>query len=443
MEALVAALGGTAWTVLFFIVGLSIIVFVHEYGHYIVGRWTGIHSEVFSVGFGPVLWSRTDRRGTRWQIAAIPFGGYVKFLGDADASSVRSTDVSGLSAAERRHTMAGAPLWARSATVFAGPLANFILSFALFAGLTLAMGVVNETPSVGKMRALPAVGESLKEGDVILALDGQKTPDWESFGLVSEGLLGKATVVYTVRRGAEEVSVSGPHPQAVIVAEVSIRSAALDAGIMIGDIVLKAGGQDIKDFDQLVQIVTSSGGKPVPLTIWRDGKTFDLSLTPRLRVAPDNKTGELTERYLLGLGSGLVFEPGLRAAGPWDAVSVAGQNMWRTAEASFEGLKKMIQGLISTCGLSGAIGMAKTIGDAARIGVETLIAVLAALSLGIGIINLFPIPVLDGGHLMFHAYEAVTRRKPSERVLGVLMTVGLTVVLSLMIFALSRDLMCA
>ena len=119
MDTIVAALGGTVWTALFFVLALSVIVFVHEYGHYIVGRWSGIHSEVFSIGFGPVLFSRTDKRGTRWQVAAIPFGGYVKFLGDADASSVRQGDVSGLSADERRHTMAGAPLWARTATVAA------------------------------------------------------------------------------------------------------------------------------------------------------------------------------------------------------------------------------------------------------------------------------------------------------------------------------------
>ena len=120
MSDIVALLGGTAWTVVFFIIGLSIIIFVHEYGHYIVGRWSGIHAEVFSLGFGPVLWQRRDRRGTQWQIAAIPFGGYVKFLGDADVASTRAKDESGLSPEEKRHTLEGAPLWARSATVFAG-----------------------------------------------------------------------------------------------------------------------------------------------------------------------------------------------------------------------------------------------------------------------------------------------------------------------------------
>lgn len=443
MDMIVAALGGTVWTVAFFVLALSVIVFVHEYGHYIVGRWSGIHSEVFSVGFGPVLFSRTDRRGTRWQVAAIPFGGYVKFLGDADASSVRPGDVSGLSTAERRHTMAGAPLWARTATVAAGPVFNFILAFLLFVVVAFVTGTVREEPTVGKMHALPSSGESLHEGDVILALNGKPTPDWNSFGTIADDAKGQSTVSYTVRRGGEEVTVVGPHPNAVIVGDVTIRSAALDAGIEIGDVLVAAGGQKLQDFNQLVSIITESGGKPVPLTIWREGKTLELSLTPRLRVAPDNDTGELTERYMIGLASGLVFERAVRPVSLWEAATGAANAMWLTTESMFVGLGKMFQGMISTCGLSGAIGMAKTVGDAARIGIDAFVAVVATLSLGIGIINLFPIPVLDGGHLVFYAYEAATRRKPSEKALNILMTVGLTLVLSLMIFALSRDLVCA
>ena len=160
--------GGTAWTVFFFVVALSIIVFVHEYGHYIVGRWTGIHAEVFSLGFGPVLWSRVDRRGTRWQLAAVPFGGYVKFLGDADASSVRAGEVSGLSESERRHTMLGAPLWARALTVAAGPVFNFILTFVVMAGLLIHSGLPDDVPTVGSMVATPFEGPSLEPGDVIV-----------------------------------------------------------------------------------------------------------------------------------------------------------------------------------------------------------------------------------------------------------------------------------
>jgi regulator of sigma E protease len=441
METIVAALGGTAWTVAFFVLALSVIVFVHEYGHYIVGRWSGIHSEVFSIGFGPVLFSRTDRRGTRWQVAAVPFGGYVKFLGDADASSVRQSDVSGLSAYERRHTMAGAPLWARAATVAAGPVFNFILTFSMLAGLSLAVGAPREEPTVGKMRAFPYAGPTLQEGDVILAVEGRPTPDWDVFRTVTEALKGRAALAYTVRRGTQERVVNGPHPLAPVVGGVQIRSAAMDAGLREGDIILKAGGRDVTYFDELPEIVSASKGQPVTLTVWRKGSAFDVTLTPRIRTVDDGNGG-FTERYLLGLYSGLFFEPATRPVGPWEAVSDAAGSMWAMTATTFSGLWHMIQGAISSCNLSGAIGMAETAGDAARNGAESFVGMLAILSLGVGILNLFPIPILDGGHLVFHAYEAVTRRQPSERALRLLTTAGLALVLSIMIFGLSRDLLC-
>lgn len=441
METVVAALGGTAWTVAFFIIALSVIVFVHEYGHYIVARWSGIHSEVFSIGFGPVLFSRTDKRGTKWQVAAIPFGGYVKFLGDADATSVRQGSVEGLSATERRHTMAGAPLWARTVTVAAGPVFNFILTFVLLVGLALAIGVPQNEPTVGKMRAFPFEGVALQEGDVIKAVDGQPTPDWETFRDVTGKLKGKAFLSYKVQRGLDVLDVTGPHPQAPVIGGVQIRSAAMDAGLQEGDVILKAGGTDISYFDELPEIVAASKGEPVTLTVWRDGKTFEQTLAARIRTVDDGNGG-FTERYLLGLYSGLFFEPATRSVGAVEAAETAAQGMWAMTSATFSGLYHMIQGAISSCNLSGAIGMAETAGDAARNGAESFVTMLAVLSLGVGILNLFPIPILDGGHLVFYAYEAVTRRQPSERALRVLMTVGLALVLTIMLFGLSRDLMC-
>jgi regulator of sigma E protease len=436
-----AAIGGTAWTVFFFVVALSIIVFVHEYGHYIVGRWSGIHSEVFSVGFGPVLWKRRDKRGTQWQIAAIPFGGYVKFMGDADATSVRHADVSGLSATERRHTMAGAPLWARSATVAAGPVANFILTFVLLAGILLVLGVPRDAPTVGSLRAMPVEGAWLEEGDVILALDGIATPDRATFGEVVGDLPANAAVAYRVLRDGQEVTVEGPHPFAPVVGQVMIRSAAIDAGLQAGDVILRAAGQEVTTFAQLPEIVAASKGGPVPLTVWRAGETFDLTLTPRVRTV-EGADGGFAERYQIGIVAGLAFEPAMRSTGPWETVTLAAGQMWEMTTTTFSGIWHMISGAISSCNLSGAIGMAETMGDAARNGAESFIVMMAVLSLGVGILNLFPIPVLDGGHLVFHAYEAVTRRPPSERALRVLMSIGLTLVIGLMVFGLSRDLTC-
>ena len=436
-----AMAGGTAWTVFFFIIALSIIVFVHEYGHYIVGRWTGIHAEVFSLGFGPVLWSRHDRRGTRWQIAAIPFGGYVKFLGDADATSVTQGDVAGLSARERRHTMAGAPLWARAATVAAGPVFNFILTFFLIGGMLIYTGVPREEMTVERLLPTPFVGPSLLPGDVILAMNGMAVPDAEGFGKVLEALPEAASIDYTVRRDGAEVTVQGPHPLPPVAVMVLLRSAAMDAGLQEGDVILTAAGKDVTLFSQLPGIVAAGKGAPVPLTVWRDGKTFDVTLTPRIRSVQDDKGG-FVDKYQIGLGGGLAFELANRQTGVCETVSLTGEAMWRLTTTTFSGLWHTVAGKISSCNFSGVIGMAETMGDAARSGLQTFVEMMAVLSLGVGILNLFPIPVLDGGHLVFHAYEAVVRRPPSARVLQVMMTAGLALVLSLMIFALSRDLVC-
>ena len=151
--------GGLIWTLVAFVIALSVIVAIHEYGHYIVGRWTGIKADVFSIGFGPVLWSRPDKHGTRWQIAALPFGGYVKFAGDANAASGKDEAAMAAVADDPealRHTMHGAPLWARTLTVAAGPVFNFALSILIFFGVALSVGVPREPLTVGDIRALPS-----------------------------------------------------------------------------------------------------------------------------------------------------------------------------------------------------------------------------------------------------------------------------------------------
>ncbi len=164
---------------------------------------------------------------------------------------------------------------------------------------------------------------------------------------------------------------SGPHPLAPIVGEVQIRSAAMDAGLQSGDVILKAGGKDVTFFDELPDIVSASKGQPVSLSVWRDGKTFDVTLTPRIRTVDDGNGG-FTERYLLGLYSGLFFEPAVRSTGVWEALTGAANGMWVMTKTTFSGLWHMIQGAISSCNLSGAICMAETAGDAARNGCKAL-----------------------------------------------------------------------
>jgi regulator of sigma E protease len=442
-SSLIAGAGNTAWTVVFFVVALSVIVAVHEYGHYIVGRWSGIHAEVFSLGFGPVLFSRVDKHGTRWQLAALPLGGYVKFLGDKDAASAPDAEVlAGLSAAERRHTMSGAPLWARAATVAAGPVFNFVLALVVYIGMITYSGVATDLPMVGKLMPTPFQGATLVEGDQVLALNGTATPDLATYIKVGSELPPAATVTYKVDRNGQALDVQGPHPFLPIVGAVHPQNAAMAAGIKVGDVILSAGGTAVTAFSELPPLVEATAGAPIDLKIWRAGAVIDLTLTPNRRDIP-KADGSFETRWLVGLSGGLLFDPETRRAGVLETVTLAVEQTWFVAKASLSGLWHVVTGAISSCNISGPIGMAEVMGDAARSGPEVFLGMLAALSMGIGLLNLFPIPVLDGGHLMFYAYEAVVGKAPSTRVLGVLMTAGLALVLSFMAFALSNDFFCS
>ncbi len=221
MIDLIPTFGSALWTLAAFIIALSVIVAIHEFGHYIVGRWTGIHAEVFSLGFGPVLYSRQDRRGTRWQVAALPLGGYVKFLGDSDAASGRDAAlINTIDESELRQTMHGAPLWARAATVAAGPVFNFALSIIVFAAVLMIRGIAADPLTVGELRPMP--GEiGLQAGDVIEAIEGRPTPPIDEIeGFVSD-LPERTTLSYTVERDGREVTVDAPHPYPPIVVGVS------------------------------------------------------------------------------------------------------------------------------------------------------------------------------------------------------------------------------
>ena len=172
--------GGFLSTVLPFVVVLGIVVFVHEYGHYIVARWCGIKSDVFSIGFGPVIWARRDRQGTLWQVAALPLGGYVKFKGDSDGASRSDPEaLKRMSRAERAASFHGASVGRRMLTVLAGPVFNFILTIAIFAGMALWQGVATDRPTVGEIEALPGVEQPLQPGDVLLAVGGTEVASFE------------------------------------------------------------------------------------------------------------------------------------------------------------------------------------------------------------------------------------------------------------------------
>ncbi|GHF56024.1 RIP metalloprotease RseP [Seohaeicola zhoushanensis] len=447
ITGLIPQFGGFAYTVVAFVVALSVIVAVHEYGHYIVGRWSGIHAEVFSLGFGPVLWSRVDKRGTRWQVAALPFGGYVKFLGDSNAASGKDeaamSQVSADPAAMRR-TMHGAPLWARTATVAAGPVFNFVLSILIFAGIFMARGIASDPLTVGEIRALPAGSYELQTGDEILAIGGLPLPsfdasdDWDAF---RAQLPPTEELDYSVRRDGAEMTVKGPFLYPPLIDAVMPRSAAMDIGLEAGDVITSVDGAPIFAFDQLKSQVESSDGRALKLEVWRNGTIHEFALVPRSVDEPQSD-GSFATQWRIGVVSSMAFAAAREPAGVLTALEGAVSQMVGTVTTSISGLWHIVTGAISTCNISGPIGIAKASGDTASQGAQTFIWFIASLSTAVGLLNLFPIPALDGGHLVFYAYEAVAGRPPSDLALRVMMSIGITALLSLMAFALLNDVFC-
>lgn len=430
-----ATLGGSAFTLIAFVVALSIIVAIHEYGHYIVGRWCGIHAEVFSLGFGPVLYARTDKRGTQWQIAALPFGGYVKFLGDANAAGVGETGE--VVAADFRRSMHGAQLWARSLTVLAGPVFNFILSILIFAGGSMFDGRLTDPITYEAGRDLPApfVNE-LQSGDILVAVQGISIESEED---IADQLPVQAVLDYDIIRGGQEMTVQGPYFMPPAATGINPRSAADDAGLRKGDLITAMDGNQVVAFSELITAVNAAEGAALVVSVWRDGETFDLEMSPR-RVDLPLPEGGFETRWLLGVAGEPFFTAATETLGPWEAVTNGVSMLNRILASSLSGMWHIASGKISTCNLSGPVAIAQTSGSMAAQGATDFIWFLGMLSAAVGMINLFPIPVLDGGHLVFHAYEAVFRRKPTEKAFNVLMMMGLSLIGAMMIFALLNDL---
>ena len=444
--SLIPQFGGLIWTIVAFILALSVIVAIHEYGHYIVGRWSGIHADVFSIGFGPVLWSRHDRRGTKWQVAALPFGGYVKFAGDSNAASGK--DVAAMEAAARdpeafRSTMHGAPLWARTATVAAGPVFNFVLSILVFAAVAFIGGQDREPLTVGALEPLPVETRGLEPGDVLLEVGGVPVParTSDAYSEFLDTIPKEPVLTYRVLRNGVETEVQDAYLLPALVSGLSPQSAALDVGMAVGDVVTAIDGTPVFAFSQLKDAVESSDGRVLQLDVWRNGQELTFALAPKRRDEPQADGGFRTE-WRIGVASGLSIEPARESLGPGASLLRGVQRTGDIISGSITGLWHMIAGNIGTCNLSGPVGIAQVSGQMASQGVLSFVVFIAVLSTAVGLLNLFPIPALDGGHLVFYAYEAVVGRPPSDSALRFLMTIGLTLVLSLMIFALWNDFRC-
>ena len=439
--ASIPVVGDVLLPIIAFLIVLSVVVFVHEYGHYIVGRWCGIGAEVFSVGFGKVIWSRTDSRGTKWQVAALPLGGYVKFVGDTDPASAGSQEDAALTERQRAQAFHHAPLGARAITVAAGPVANFLLSIVIFAMLAMWVGQSSGEPVIAETTA-EARDIGFAEGDRVLSIDGREVADFSDI-LTLLGRSNGAPIPATVERGGETREITVAHQTGARIGIIRPGMPAAQAGLAAGDVVTEIDGEAVNSFEDLRLIGAGlPPGEEVNVTVLRDGEELAFSLTPEMveRVHPE--TGEVEALPTLGIGpaEGTGLLPPRVWTGPVEAVGIGVERTWFIISGTVTFIGDMLFANADTSGLGGPIGIAQMSGEKAKQGPEELIALIALISTSIGLINLFPIPILDGGHLMFYAVEAVRGRPLGEGAMRIGNMIGLSLVLFLMMFATYNDI---
>ncbi|HEX5518251.1 MAG TPA: RIP metalloprotease RseP [Pseudolabrys sp.] len=373
MGSLSALGGGLIGYVVPFLFVLTIVVFFHELGHFLMARLCGIKVLVFSIGFGPEIAGFNDRYGTRWKISAVPLGGYVKFFGDDNAASVPDrAAAASMSDVDRKDSFMFQPVRSRAAVVAAGPVANFVLAIAIFAAIFMTVG--KQTTSARVDTVQPA-------------------------------------------------------------------SAAEAAGFKPGDLVTAINGEKIDSFSDMQRIVSINAGETLSIDVDRGGAPINLKATPQLKELKDN-FGNVHRLGVLGISRSM--SPGdikTEKAGPLRAIVMGAQETWFVVDRTLAYIGGVFVGREAADQLGGPIRIAQVSGQVATAGFTALIHLTAVLSVSIGLLNLFPIPLLDGGHLLFYAIETIRGRPLSERAQEVGFRIGLAVVVMLMIFATFNDIL--
>jgi len=360
------------WYVIPFLAILSAIVFFHELGHYLVARRCGVKIDAFSIGFGPELAARVDSHGTRWRIAALPLGGYVKFHGDASVASVEGGGGSAVSSVDRSLTLAGQPLRNRAAIVVAGPVANFILAFVIFTGMFMAFGRVEHEARIGRVEA---------------------------------------------------------------------NSPAAAAGFQPGDLVKLIDGQPISSFEGLQESTLMSTGLPMSFVVERNGGDVSLTATPKVTVVDQGVFGKRRMGHLGLASSADPKDSKVERCGAAECAAWGMGQEWFIVKATAAYVVGIFAGRESTDQVSGLIGAAQMAGEMAKISFWELFSLAAWFSVSVGLMNLLPIPLLDGGHLAFYAFEAVRGRPLSERAQEIGLRIGIALVALLVVFTTSHELL--
>lgn len=441
------------WNLAAFIVALGILITVHEFGHFWVARRCGVRVERFSIGFGKALWRRSDRHGTEFVIALIPLGGYVKMLDER---------VEPVSPEHRHFAFNNKTIAQRAAIIAAGPVANFI--FAVFAyWLVFIIGVPGVRPVVGEITPNSIAAEAqIAPGTELKAIDGIETPDWDAVRLALVAKIGDERArVSLASLGSSQTSEKtldlrhwqfepdredpilslgikprGPQVETTL-EEVQPKSAASKAGLQAGDRIVKVKGVLINQWADFVGLVRDNPGQSLAVEVERQGRSLSLTLIP------DTKPGSAKAEGFAGVVPKIIPLPDeyktVRQYGPFVAVAEATGKTWQLMKLTVNMLGKLITGDVKLNNLSGPISIAQGAGMSAEFGLIYYLMFLALISVNLGIINLFPLPVLDGGHLLFLAIEKLKGGPVSERVQDFSYRIGSILLVLLMGLALFND----
>lgn len=446
-------------TILAFVVALGSLVIIHELGHYWVARLCGVKVLRFSVGMGKIVWSR--RFGpdqTEWAISILPLGGYVKML------DAREQDVSGISAQDMKREFTSQSVWRRIAIVAAGPLANFILAILLFAGL-YTYGEMEPTPRV---RAVPeqtaAYQAGLRGAELITAVNGEPVQTWNELRWkVMQAVVDKTPVRLDVRR-ANPGATGGNLLNTVklstdslatkdlegdylgklgiklalgkpIMGKIDPAGPAMKAGLQEGDQITAIDGAPVDDSSAFIAKVSASAGKPLTLTGLRNGNIFTVDVTPEAQQSKDGTIGRIKVEL-----SSTMPEMVLSSSPPLQALAKGAKRTWDSSVLTLKMLGKMIVGEVSWKNITGPITIADYAGQTARIGAFSYLSFIAFISISLGVMNLLPIPVLDGGLLLYYSLEVLTGRPIPERVGAIAQRAGIGILMTLMMVAMFNDI---
>lgn len=436
------------FTLLAFVIALGVLVTFHELGHYWVARRCGVRVLRFSVGFGKILLRRTDKNGTEWALSAIPLGGYVKMLDEPEP---------GANAVQIAQAFSSKTLAQRSAIVAAGPVANLLLAVLLYAFLNLA-GQQEPLAIVAAPKPdTPAFQAGIQAGDRITQVNNTPVQSWNgvrwqlldhltSGGTVTleletpSGVLRERSL--NLRPVPIEPDAADPLAQAGIVLAmprptitgVNPRSPGEQAGLQVGDTVMRVGALDTPTASSMVGEIQKHPGQPVAITVDRGGKNLTFSVVPTAEKGPD---GIVIGRIGVMLGANLPMTTVHH--GPIDSFILATERTFDTVWLSLKMMGRMVTGDISLRNVSGPVTIADYAGQTARIGLASYIAFMALISVSIGVLNLLPIPMLDGGHLMYYAIEAVRGKPVSERIMAQGQRIGIGLLAALMGLAFFND----